>query len=219
MFHHFGPWRHGRAGEPDFGPVDRPFQAHRPRWVEGDEWAGPPFGPFGRHWRRFGRGVERRFGKGDLKYVILDLLKEQPRHGYDIIRALEERFRGLYSPSPGAVYPTLQMLEDQGYVASTQQDGKKVYTLTDAGRRFLDEQAATLEDIHDRVRGWWGPGMPEAMGTLGREMQALAWTLFDPSARGWWSDPAKVSQVRAALARAREDIARVLRETSRPPTV
>src|SRR5229473_6224987 len=93
-------------------------------------------GPFERHWRRAWRDQwkgehlrERIFGKGDLKYVILDLLKDQPRHGYDIIRALEERMRRRYRPSPGSVYPTLQMLEDLGYVTSSQQEGKKVYSI------------------------------------------------------------------------------------------
>src|ERR671933_2282623 len=81
----------------------------------------------------------RVFGKGDLKYVILDLLKDRPAHGYEVMRALEERFRGFYSPSPGSVYPTLQMLEDLGYVSSRQRDGKKVYQITDEGRSFLEE--------------------------------------------------------------------------------
>ena len=68
----------------------------------------------------------RLFEKGDLKYVILDLLKDKPSHGYEIIRALEERFHGFYSPSAGSIYPTLQLLEDMGHVKSSEADGKKV---------------------------------------------------------------------------------------------
>src|SRR5205814_7308282 len=146
---------------------------HR-RWADGDsgDWAfgrwgrrGGPFfggfGDFGRGERFFGRG-ERFFGRGDLKYVILELLKDQPRHGYDIIRALEERMRGTYRPSPGSVYPTLQMLEDLGYVSSSQQDGKKIYTITDEGRRYLEEQKSTVDDIRERISsGWEAAQRPE----------------------------------------------------------
>ena len=81
-------------------------------------------------------GFERHahlFERGHLKYVILDLLKDKPAHGYEIIKALEERFHGFYSPSAGSVYPTLQLLEDMGYVKSSDQDGKKVYTITAEG--------------------------------------------------------------------------------------
>src|SRR5918911_1521235 len=76
----------------------------------------------------FGGG--RMFEQGDLKYVILRLLEEKPRHGYEVIKELEERFRGLYSPSPGTVYPTLTMLEEMGYARGTQEEGgKKIYEI------------------------------------------------------------------------------------------
>ena len=75
---------------------------------------------------RFDQFRRQMFERGDLKYVILEQLKDKPAHGYELIKALEERFGGFYAPSPGAVYPTLQMLEDMGYVSSVQQDGRKV---------------------------------------------------------------------------------------------
>ena len=100
----------------------------------------------------------RVFDKGDLKYVVLGLLKEKPRHGYDIIRALEERFQGFYTPSAGSVYPTLQLLEDMGYVTSREAEGKKVYTITDAGRKFLEEQVVTVNRIRDHMKDWGGGG-------------------------------------------------------------
>src|SRR5919198_3103307 len=148
------------------------------RWGEAEpspEW---PWGRFGRRWGGFrpGPGVgERFFGRGDLKYVILDLLKDQPRHGYDIIRALEDRMRGRYRPSPGSVYPTLQMLEDLGYVSSTQQEGKKVYSITDEGRRYLSEQESTVEDIRSRIFGGWDSAARPELGELVGEVQALGW--------------------------------------------
>ena len=76
---------------------------------------------------RFSRGPWREspFHKGDLKYVILDLIKEKPRYGYEIIRDLEELSHGFYTPSPGVVYPTLQMLEETGYASAAERDGKK----------------------------------------------------------------------------------------------
>ena len=84
---------------------------------------------FDRHHHFSGRRGAQ-FGRGDLKYVILDLISEKPRHGYDIIRALEEYSHGFYAPSPGVVYPTLQLLEEMGQATVEQRDGKKVYTIT-----------------------------------------------------------------------------------------
>src|SRR5579872_3697742 len=78
------------------------------------KWFGPGIGGFGPG------GFAAKFERGDLKLVILDLLKEKPRHGYDIIQELEKRFHGFYSPSPGSVYPILQLLEDQDFVISNQ---------------------------------------------------------------------------------------------------
>jgi DNA-binding PadR family transcriptional regulator len=103
-----------------------------------------------RHW-----GPERIFQKGDFKFLILDLLKEKPRHGYEIIRELEGKFQGFYSPSPGTVYPTLQYLEDMGHVTSKEQDGKRTYTITEEGIKFLSERAETLGDIKEQMRGHW----------------------------------------------------------------
>ena len=88
----------------------------------------------------FGFRAQRFFQKGGFKYLILDLLKEKPHYGYEIMRALEEKSHGFYMPSPGVVYPTLQMLEEMSYVTSAEQDGKKVYTITEAGLNYLDEQ-------------------------------------------------------------------------------
>jgi DNA-binding PadR family transcriptional regulator len=151
--------------------------------------------------------------------VILDLLFERPRHGYDIIRALEERFNGLYSPSPGTVYPTLQLLEDQGYVTSIQQDGKKVYTVTDAGRAFLAERADTIEAIRARTEaGRTGDSRTE-MHALMNELRALAQTVFNRAGRRAFDDPEKVHRLRGVVARAREEIDAILADRpGRAPT-
>lgn len=116
-------------------------------------WAaccGPGFAVFGQRPGRRGRRG-RVFGRGDLKYVILGLLNDRPMHGYEVMRALEEESGGCYTASPGSVYPTLQMLEDRGWVVSDQEDGKRVYRITDEGLAFLDESKDKVEDIQDRI--------------------------------------------------------------------
>jgi DNA-binding PadR family transcriptional regulator len=94
----------------------------------------------------------RMFEHGDLKFVILSLLEERPRHGYDIIKAIEERSGGVYQPSPGTVYPTLTLLEEMGFArALADEGGKRVYEITDAGRQHLAEHKGTVEDIFSRI--------------------------------------------------------------------
>jgi DNA-binding PadR family transcriptional regulator len=112
-------------------------------------------GRFGRHWRG---GYEPRDGRpfdsGDLRIVILAMLAEKPRHGYEIIKALGERVGGGYSPSPGVVYPTLSMIEDMGYATAAQeQGGRKLYTLTAEGEAFLAENKAQIDAIFARLDG------------------------------------------------------------------
>ncbi|SIK27774.1 putative transcriptional regulator [Mycobacteroides abscessus subsp. abscessus] len=75
----------------------------------------------------------------NLQFIILQMLEEESRHGYQIIKDLEERFKGFYSPSPGSVYPILQMLEDRDFVSISKEGNKKIYTITDEGKTFLKE--------------------------------------------------------------------------------
>ena len=98
----------------------------------------------------FGGG--RMFDQGHLKFVILGLLAEKPRHGYEIIKEIEEKFGGMYSPSPGTVYPTLTMLEDLGYAKVTpEESGKKIYEITDEGRAHLAENQPLIDDIFAKI--------------------------------------------------------------------
>jgi DNA-binding PadR family transcriptional regulator len=123
----------------------------------------------GRH-RRGRRG--QWFESGDMKYVILKLLRDKPMHGYEVMKALEEETNGCYTPSPGTVYPTLQWLEDEGLVKADDADGKKVYGITDAGRAFLEENKSTVDDIFERVTDtieqFVGGPMPEMNKAVGR---------------------------------------------------
>ena len=95
--------------------------------------------------------MRKVFGQGGMRLFLLMLLDEQPRHGYDLIRLVEDRFLGMYTPSAGTVYPRLQSLEDEGLIEHDETEGRKVYRLTDAGRRELAEHRGELEDLQARA--------------------------------------------------------------------
>ncbi len=107
----------------------------------------------GRHGHAGGRGG--RFGRflehGDLRLVVLQLVAEKPRHGYDIIKAIEEKAGGAYSPSPGVVYPTLTLLEELGHIAVTPGEGpRKLHTVTPEGQAWLDANRAAVDAVFAR---------------------------------------------------------------------
>jgi DNA-binding PadR family transcriptional regulator len=105
-------------------------------------------GGFGRH----GRGRERVFDQGDLRLVILHLIAEKPRHGYELIKAIEEQLGGAYSPSPGVIYPTLTMLEEMGLIAQSASEGsRKLFAITPEGEAHLAENRAALDAIRARM--------------------------------------------------------------------
>jgi DNA-binding PadR family transcriptional regulator len=92
------------------------------------------------------------FGPGDLRLVLLALIKEKPRHGYELIKELEQKFGGGYAPSPGSVYPTLTLLEELGHVASKATEGtRRLFEITGEGSRYLEENAAALESALMRM--------------------------------------------------------------------
>src|ERR1700751_1342556 len=100
-------------------------------------WAGPPWAGAGGGW-----GGGRRMRRGDIRQALLRALVDGPAHGYEVIRRLEDRSGGLWRPSPGSVYPTLQLLEEQGLLTSREDGGKRVYELTDQGRADVENQTA-----------------------------------------------------------------------------
>ncbi|EIK98211.1 PadR family transcriptional regulator [Pseudomonas sp. M47T1] len=120
---------------------------HHPRREFGDGHDGLERRP-GRE--RGGRGP-RVFAPGDLKLLLLALVAEQPCHGYDLIRQIEGMFDGAYSPSPGVIYPTLTFLEESELVQGDAQGGKKLYTVTQAGRASLADQAIALDGVRTRI--------------------------------------------------------------------
>lgn len=125
-----------------------------------------PFGPrgFGQGPRGSRCGPGGRIRRGDIKIHVLRSLKDEPRHGYEIMDALE-RESGGYRPSPGSIYPTLQMLEEGGFVTGEQVDGKKVYTITDKGREVLEARGKEKFEADAETRA--GYQAKQAMMKLG----------------------------------------------------
>src|SRR5215471_11288462 len=124
------------------------------KWGGGRGWRGQ-FGP-GHGWGgRHGGGNMMRAGRmlaqGDLRLIALALIAEQPRHGYEIIKVLEDKTAGWYSPSPGIVYPTLTYLEEAGYVTAEVEGAKKLYTITDEGRAHLEENRDFVDAVLERL--------------------------------------------------------------------
>ncbi len=157
-----------------------------------------------------GRGPRRRmrqqmFESGEVKYVILRLLKEKPRHGYEVIKALEEKMGGWYTPSAGTIYPTLQLLEDQGYVRVVETEGKKVYHITPEGEAFLEEHRDVLDEILERVRGAVRGFAGGSMGELSEAFARLARLAYGEAWRADPGDP-KVQKIVEILKKAAADI-------------
>lgn len=140
-------------------------------------WAGP--GGFGQglggNWGGFGDNfrIGRMLASGDLRLVALYLIEEQPRHGYDLIKAIEEKTSGLYSPSPGIVYPALTFLEEAGHVVSTAEGNKKLYTITQEGRQHLAENREAVQTT---------------LNFLGQAGERMSQWREKAERSGWWDE-------------------------------
>ena len=139
----------------------------------------------------------RVFDHGDLRLLILQLIAEKPRHGYELIKAIEEQLGGSYSPSPGVIYPTLTMLEELGYATVAASEGaKKLYTVTSEGTAFLNTNRSAVEAVFARMRevgaAYGGGPAPQIL----RGMENLRMALRMRMARG----PLTEEQVRAITA-------------------
>jgi DNA-binding PadR family transcriptional regulator len=171
-------------------------------WFGGGKRGGHGSGPFRRG---------RMFEQGDLKYVILQLLEEKPRHGYEIIKALEERFGGMYSPSAGTVYPTLTLLEDLGYAQVTvEEGGKKIYSITDEGRAYLAQNRSAVDDIFERISEFGSAFLSDAMMDVNRGMRDVAQAAYRGAPR-IFRDKEAVAKIRETLQRAAKEIDEIVR--------
>ncbi len=168
------------------------------------------FGPWGgRHrggHREGGRGPRRAFFRqGEVRLALLSLLQDGPAHGYELMKRLEDRSGYLYRASAGTVYPVLQQLEDDGLVGAQEQEGKKVYSLTDAGREELKLYEEAVERIWRRAGGWkeWGismgPESAEIWGSWGRLTRAA----FKAATRAGFEETEKIREI---LDRARREV-------------
>ncbi|WP_297106479.1 PadR family transcriptional regulator [uncultured Devosia sp.] len=130
-----------KNGEPNWRQFER---MARRGWGRMQRMADEEFGNMGGNFR-----VGRMLASGDLRLVALYFIDQQPRHGYDLIKAVEERSNGVYSPSPGIVYPALTYLEEAGYVTSAPDGNKKLYTITDEGRSHLEDNREAVASTLD----------------------------------------------------------------------
>jgi DNA-binding PadR family transcriptional regulator len=167
-----------------------------------DGWAGDE------REHRSGRGRERMFEQGDLKLVVLHLLTERPRHGYEIIKAIEDLAGGEYSPSAGVIYPTLTLLEELGQATVTvEQGGKKQYGVTAEGSAVLETQRDTLERILRRLGSAGSVADARRAPELQRSMQNFRTALHFRLSRGGL-DPVALRAIADAIDRAAVDIER-----------
>ncbi|HEU5014265.1 MAG TPA: PadR family transcriptional regulator [Roseiflexaceae bacterium] len=210
-----------------------PFRRHWPHHHHGmheehdEAWFSPRGrgGPFGGPFRRGGPwgdpsdedgGGRQRQRRGDIKFALLELLAEQPRHGYELMNELEQRYGGFYRPSPGSVYPTLQMLEDEGHLTSEQVEGKRVYTITDSGRKALAErQQHAGPEAHGR-HGFRGPRHAPELHELRQSGMALMASLMQVAQHG---TPEQVRAATKLLEATRREIYALLARNETPDDV
>src|SRR5918998_492712 len=161
----------------------------------GQEFGFPGFGP--------PRGPRAR--RGDVRAALLVLLDEEPRNGYQLMQAIEDRSDGVWRPSPGSVYPALQQLEDEGLVRVEQREGGKAYALTDAGREYVEERRDKLGAPWEAAKGDFGEGAWELMGP----MRQIGMALFQLMHSG---SEAQQAEARQVLAETRKSLYRILAE-------
>ena len=151
----------------------------------------------GRHGRHGGGG--RMFDQGELRYVILHLIAERPAHGYELIKAIEERLGGGYSPSPGVIYPTLTWLEELGYASVTPTDGgRRQYAITDTGLAHLAANRAVVEGVLARMDAAGAQRASAHAAPIVRAMENLKLALRLRTSRGALSE-AELDVIAAAL--------------------
>ncbi len=202
--------------------IRRAFRAHR-REARGEFGPGvgfgigfgPGFGPgFGRHgwWRAGFFGAGPRVRRGDVRSAILALLAEEPMHGYQIINELEGRSGGRWRPSAGSVYPTLQQLEDEGLVRAEERDGRRVFTLTEAGRKAA---AAAATSGARRSDAPWDTGTDEERASLRDLFLQVAAATMQVAQVG---SPELADEARKILTETRRSLYRLLAEDEGPST-
>lgn len=178
----------------------------------GGHHRGGPFGPdFGGHFGGFGGGGRGGFGRGrkarrgDIRTAALLLLAEEPRNGYQIMQEVEERSEGVWRPSPGSVYPALQQLEDEGLIRSEEIDGRKLFTLTDDGRAYVQERGQEKPAPWDQM----SDDVSSQAVELGKLMREVGFAFAQVMRTG---SESQMAEARKVLAGARRELYRILAE-------
>lgn len=196
--------RYGRCGQ--FEGVSRGFAAMG--------WGGR-----GRGWRNWGgdwgddwsgrRGRRRQFDSSELRLILLKLIADQPRHGYDLMRAIEELSGGEYVPSPGVLYPTLTLLNDMGFIEQTGPEGaRKAFAATEDGRAHLEEKAEEVENVFKRLEGLGSQQRMADAAPVGRAVKNLLSALWHRVTREE-ADEEQLHAIAAILDEAAQKIERI----------
>lgn len=174
-----------------------------PRWRGAGHHPFPP-------WFSQIMGHGPRAERGEVRYLILDALSDEPRHGYDVIREIEKRSDNLYKPSAGAVYPTLQMLEEMEFVSSREKEGRKLYELTEKGRLELDEHQEDVEDAYDRLRSSFPFFQAEGFQAVGKQVGRMFKAMRRSFHHGSF-EPSKLKEISRIMEEAADRIEETLK--------
>lgn len=175
------------------------FSGRRPRG-RGPHGLGRRGGDGGRGWSDFFGERPPRAERGGVRYLVLDAIADTPRHGYEIMAVIEERSGGAYRPSPGVIYPTLQLLEELGHVRVSERDDKKIYAITAAGTRELEAHREDVASFYEQSEDVWdvwddhADALREVMDRVRRLFRA-----FRRAARRGRMTPARMARVRTIL--------------------
>lgn len=161
-------------------------------------------------WAEFFGESRPRAERGEIRYLVLEAIAEQPRHGYEIIQYLEQRTNGSYRPSPGVIYPTLQLLEELGHARAVEQDGRKTYAITDAGRADLEQNRRMVDEFYERFDEEPWDAYADEFAELMREV-GLLMKVFRRGARYGGLTPSAMRKIRQALDEATRKIEDALR--------
>jgi DNA-binding PadR family transcriptional regulator len=190
---HSGPWERGFAGRGFGGHWGGGFVGPKAAW-----WPGPPGPP--------GQARPPKASRGDVRAAILALLKEGSRNGYQIMSDIEERSGGAWRPSPGAVYPALSQLADEGLIAAEESTGRRTFGLTDAGREYVEQNpdmARGAWESSEQQEAWQVPGLFAEAARLGAGIVQITHA----------GTPEQISAAERLLARTRRELYWILADT------
>jgi DNA-binding PadR family transcriptional regulator len=209
------PHHHGCHGHHGPSHGDGPFHHHpfpfiimsRRRFQRG-HCPHPPHGP--PPWVLELIGAHQRPERGEVRWLVLEAIEGEPKHGYAIIQAIAERSRGAYKPSPGSIYPLLQMLEEMELVECTAEGQRKLYSLTEAGRAELDERREEIEQSWSRLGGDFGWTEAFDFHSLGRRVRRTMRAIRMGVRRGRIG-PEEIRRIKSIFDQALGDVEAILR--------